>query len=370
MPEQGAVVPQRLRDLARRGEDEVVDVAQAGVGLPGAAEQQQDEERADHRRSASSACSRIAISAGSVTRRGRGSGTSRTACTRAGRGLQHDDPVGEHRRLLDVVRDEQRGARFAGERAREPVAHLRAGDRVQRAERLVEAQERLAAEQRAQERDALAHPAGELVRAGMLEALEAEGGEERLGALACLVAARAVDPQRERGVVERVEPGQQEIALGHEDRRGRGHAPAVRFLQPAHELEQRGLAAAGRPDERDDLVLGHVERDGLDGRDGPGPAAAGGVREADVPDLCAGRVLGARPRVPGRGGKSRRHRSLRGHYPSGSTGPRRLSCAFSAGLRQLPGWTVVHAIVAAHAVPAGGTARRLRQLGFWSTVSA
>ena len=99
----------------------------------------------------------------------------------------------------------------------------------------------------------------------MLEALQAEGREQRLGALAGLVAAGAVDPQRERRVVERVEPRQQQVALRHEDG-GRGrHAAGVRRLQAADELEQGRLPAAGGPDERDDLVLGDAERDVVDG---------------------------------------------------------------------------------------------------------
>jgi hypothetical protein len=92
---------------------------------------------------------------------------------------EHRDAVGEQDCLLDVVGDEHDGPRLAGEGRGEPFLHLRSRDRVERAERLVEAQQRLARQQRAHERHALAHAAGELVRTGVLEALQAQLGEQR-----------------------------------------------------------------------------------------------------------------------------------------------------------------------------------------------
>ena len=56
-----------------------------------------------------------------------------------------------------------------GEHPREPGLHLRARDRVERRERLVQRQHRLAGQQRAQERDPLAHAARQLVRPRLLE---------------------------------------------------------------------------------------------------------------------------------------------------------------------------------------------------------
>jgi hypothetical protein len=77
------------------------------------------------------------------------------------------------------VRHEQDRARLAAQRVVQPRLQLLARERVERRERLVEAQHRLAGEQGAQERDALAHAARQLVRAGALEPGQAEG-EERL----------------------------------------------------------------------------------------------------------------------------------------------------------------------------------------------
>ena len=127
--------------------------------------------------SASSARSRSSTTCGSVRSRGRGRATSSSATTRPGPRREQHDAVGQQHRLLDVVRDEQHGPRLAHERARQPALQLRARERVERAERLVEAQHRPAREQRAQERDALAHPARQLRGPRALEALEPERRE-------------------------------------------------------------------------------------------------------------------------------------------------------------------------------------------------
>ena len=120
-----------------------------------------------------------------MTVRGRGSPTSNSATTRPGRG-EHHHPVGEEDRLLDVVGHEQHGARLRVEHAGEPLLQVRTGDRVERAERLVEQQHRPSGQERAQERHPLAHPAGQFRRAGALELGEAEALEQRLGAPAGL----------------------------------------------------------------------------------------------------------------------------------------------------------------------------------------
>ena len=145
-----------------------------------------------------------------------------------------------------------RGSRAQG--VREPGLQLLARERVERGERLVEAQDRLAREQRAQEGDALAHPAGQLVGPGALEAGESEGGERLVRARARRRAVLSLQTQRQRGVVERPGPGEQAVALGHEDG-GRGlHGAGLGRLQPAGELEERRLAAAAGADDRDDLA--------------------------------------------------------------------------------------------------------------------
>jgi hypothetical protein len=247
----------------------------------------------------------------------------------AGARRHDDDAVGDDERLLDVVRDEQDRARLALERASEPRLHLRARDRVERAERLVEAEHRLARQQRAQERDALAHPAAQLVGVRALEAAEPELLHERQRLAARLVARAPGEPQRQRRVVERRQPRQQRVALRHEHRGRRHDRPGRRLVQPAHEVEQRRLAAAARPHDRDDLAWRDLEREVLERDD---------VAEAAHHAIDANR-----------GGRRRRrrarvirwccrHRSLRGHYPTGSKGRRLVRGALSAGRSRQPPW--------------------------------
>ena len=265
--EQRPVVAQRVEGLDGRGERQVVDRVERGHALPGEHEQgeQQRGERVPHRPSASSARRLTAPKPAPVTSRGRGRSTSISATTLTGSRRQHRHAVGEEDRLLDVVRHEQDRARLLGERVGEPALHRRARDRVERAERLVEQQHLAAGEERAEERHPLAHAARELGRARVLELGEAEALEERLGAPARLRARHALALEREGGVRERVAPGEEKVALRHV---GAGGAPLggarraadgddalVRLLEARHQLEQRGLAAAGRSDDGEHLVL-------------------------------------------------------------------------------------------------------------------
>ncbi len=57
-----------------------------------------------------------------------------------------------------------------------------------------------------------------------------------------------------RGVVERRQPREQQIALGHQRRGGRLDRAGVGALEPADQLEQRRLPAPARADDRDDLA--------------------------------------------------------------------------------------------------------------------
>ena len=85
----------------------------------------------------------------------------------------HADPVGEHRRFVQRVGDQQhRGAGLAPQ-AQQLVAHQQARLLVERAERLVEQDEARLEHQRARDAHALAHAAGELRRVGAREFLQA-----------------------------------------------------------------------------------------------------------------------------------------------------------------------------------------------------
>ena len=74
---------------------------------------------------------------------------------------QHDDPVGERERFRDVVGDQDGGEAVLVPDALQQPVHLAAGQRVERAERLVEQQDARVADERAREGDALALAARE-----------------------------------------------------------------------------------------------------------------------------------------------------------------------------------------------------------------
>ena len=69
--------------------------------------------------------------------------------------VDHPDPVRQRGGVLERVGDQQRGEAKLVEEVAELVADLSAGDRVKRAERLVEQQHSGVARERAGERDAL-----------------------------------------------------------------------------------------------------------------------------------------------------------------------------------------------------------------------
>ncbi len=73
---------------------------------------------------------------------------------------QQDYAVGECDRFDDVVGDEYGGETLAQPHAFQQLLHLDAGQRVERAERLVEREQTRPADQRARQRDALLLPAG------------------------------------------------------------------------------------------------------------------------------------------------------------------------------------------------------------------
>ena len=99
---------------------------------------------------------------------------------------------------------------------RQPGLHLGPGDRVERGERLVEREDRLAGDQGAEEGDPLSHPARELGRRGPLESGEPKALEETGRLAPGLGSAGAAVAQRQGGVVECREPGEEHVPLGHE----------------------------------------------------------------------------------------------------------------------------------------------------------
>ena len=97
----------------------------------------------------------------------------------AGRARHHHDLVGEEHRLLDRMGDEQHRLAVALPDVEQVVLQPRAGMRIERAERLVHQQHFGMIGQRARQRDALLHAAGQFLRIEILKALEADHLDQR-----------------------------------------------------------------------------------------------------------------------------------------------------------------------------------------------
>ena len=133
--------------------------------------------------------------------------------------------------------------------------HALAGHLVQGAERLVHQEERRCERERARNRDPLLHPARELPRVVLLEALELDEVDQLLDALAPLPAIPAKDLERQPDVLLHGAPVEEDSVLEDdavvtvEPRLVRALAvdddvPARRLDQVADDPEECRLAAA------------------------------------------------------------------------------------------------------------------------------
>ena len=191
--------------------------------------------------------------------------------------------------------------------------HRRPRDRVERAERLVEQQHRPA---RAAACEGT-RPAGACrptARPAAPCSNSARPKRSNRGSARRRASARGTPwhSSASAGVGERVAPGQQQVALGHvarQRRRWRRHRALVRLLEARDQLQQRRLAAARGPDDGHHLVPRATLRSTPSSAvDAPAiaPRDARNMKRLRHGSLCLGL-----------------HRSLRGHYPTGSKGQRR-----------------------------------------------
>ena len=204
--------------------------------------------------------------------------------------LVHDrDPVREQERLVLVVRDEQERDPDALLQVLELDLHLVAKLRVERRHRLVEQQELRLEHERARERHALLLAAGQLGDGAPGEAFEAHE-PERLRDLAFDLGCGQPAHLQPEGDVARDVPVREERVVLEDGvdralvrRDGRSVPPrdreraGVRPLEARHEPQQRRLAAARGPEQRDELARRHLQCDVADG----GVAA---IALGDAPD--------------------------------------------------------------------------------------
>jgi hypothetical protein len=188
-------------------------------------------------------------------------------------GLQHVDAVAHRDRLLDVVCDEDDGLPRGLDRVHELALELDLERVVEGLVGLVHQDDVRIGDHRPHERGPLAHAARELVREDVLAAGEVVALEQRGGPSAGLPARDTVHLQPEDDVLQDRPPRHQQVLLQDvADRpvrvaRGVGPVdqdPAFRGgEQTGDDVEQRGLAAAGRSDEGDELAGLRVEVDAV-----------------------------------------------------------------------------------------------------------
>jgi hypothetical protein len=146
------------------------------------------------------------------------------------------------------------------------LAHLR----IERAERLVREEDLGPAGERPRERGSMAHAPRELVRLDVGERREAHLREPAGGRLPDLVGSETLQPERVLDVLSHAEPGeerrvleqQRTIGSGLEDRATiQRNLAGIGPLETGEQVQDRRLAAAGGPDQADELARADVEGD-------------------------------------------------------------------------------------------------------------
>jgi hypothetical protein len=142
------------------------------------------------------------------------------------------------------------------------------GEDVQRAERFVEEQDLRVADVGPCEIDALAHSSGQLLRVRIAELRKTDERQEVFDLRLPFALRDAAHPGAVAQVVANRQPREDGIGLEDNCTVGsrRGHDSAVlqdragrRPVESSDEIQQRGLAAAGRPDDGDDPLRLELE---------------------------------------------------------------------------------------------------------------
>ena len=215
----------------------------------------------------------------------------------------HHDAIRKKNRFVDVVRHHQHGVAELLVDGHHRVLQMRTGERIERAEWLVEQQHLRLHRERAGEPDALLHAAGDFRRPfvlGVRHLHELEIVHRPLVALRPRALAGEHLVHREAHVVVDREPGEQRVVLEHDG------AVGTRFIdllvleedgairhrdQSGDDVEQRRLSAAGMTNDGDELALFDAERDVPEHL---GLAAAAVEDFVDVVDL----EIGSHAQVP------------------------------------------------------------------------
>ena len=169
-----------------------------------------------------------------------------------------------------------------------------AGEGVQRPERLVHEDDLRLVGEHPRDLGALLHTSGQLVGAGSTEVGQAHHVQEGVGAGSPLGPGQAPVWRSELDVAAHRQPGEQVGLLEDDpalqgrllDRDATPQRPPLRGRDEAgQDPQQRGLAAAGRPHEGDELAGGDVEVDAVERVDRTPALRAVGVRDAVDPQV-------------------------------------------------------------------------------------
>ena len=178
--------------------------------------------------------------------------------------------------------------------AQELRLHQAAGLGVECAERLVHQQDFRIEGERARDRGALLHAAGQLRGIAVLEAVEADEIDERLRARLACVTRQPHSLETVKNVAAHRFPGKQREMLKHDAtiRARRAHRLALDRdragldrEKAADQVQQRRLPAARWPEQGDEFAGTHIERDLLEREHRPSARRAVDVAHALDDDL-------------------------------------------------------------------------------------
>src|SRR3984893_16947068 len=180
----------------------------------------------------------------------------------------HDDTVGEENRFLDAVGDKQHGIAVAQPHPLQIKIHLLEGGGVQRTGRLVHQEETGVLYQRAADRHALAHSAGQLARIFLLEFGKPDRAQKLAGLRTMDGWIELLDLDRQQHIAEHGAPVEENVALKDngdiiDDALDRAIPDADcaggRRNEPGNQHQQGALSAPARPHDGDECA-------GLDGQ--------------------------------------------------------------------------------------------------------
>ncbi len=191
-------------------------------------------------------------------------------------GVHQSDAVGDRHRLLLVVRDIERGDAERLLQLADLAAHADAQARIEVGKRLVEQQDLRADHQRAGDCHALQLAAGELMRPALAIACELHEPQRLLDPLAKLRRRHFARFQAIGDVARHGEVGKHGIVLeDHADIAQMRRQPVdaslaeadlagIELTEARDHAQERGLAAARGPEQREELTLAHFEVDVVD----------------------------------------------------------------------------------------------------------